>query len=143
WAMVWIEILSTPKKVINLVSGMFTVNSTDSNCPALKGKPKIFLQHMTKLDGFNFHHIGESNERELDLRDSFSIQLSSTVTGNTASTMGLWELRILLEEHAHNTHIEGLLSRLEVKIDTSKEHCDREYFAFDKNFFINPKECLE
>ncbi|CAL4064695.1 unnamed protein product, partial [Meganyctiphanes norvegica] len=148
---------------------------TDYNCRALKGKPKIFLQHMTRLDDFNSHHIGDSNERELDnfkshhigdsnerelddfkshhieesiereldLRDAFSIQLSSTVTGNTVSTMGLWELRILLEEHAHNTHIEGLLSRLEMKIDTSKEHCDREYFVFDKNFFINPKECLE
>lgn len=117
---------------------------TDTSCLALKRKPKLFFFHMTQMQKWE---ISEESPRK-ELRDAFVVRLVSKVGANGLHPKkGLWAWRNALEEHAHDTHLECLISKAEDYLHddacntrVSDEHFEREPCFLTGKFFLNPKK---
>ncbi|XP_071547584.1 uncharacterized protein [Panulirus ornatus] len=114
---------------------------TDSACPALKGKPKIFFFHMTNLhDWQQSAPLSPLNE----VRDAFVLRLISKANPNPVlqPSKGLQALQQALKDHAHDTHLERIVTMVEEHLDTShKVIC--QYGHFQKKFYFNPKKAKD
>lgn len=117
---------------------------TDTSCLALKRKHKFFFFHMTEIQKWEYPQ--ESPRKEL--RDAFIVRLVSKVDGNGLHpSKGLCAWRKALEEHAHDTHLESLVSKAEdylhdgaCNTKVSDEHFGRESCYLTGKLFLNPNK---
>ncbi|XP_042878714.1 uncharacterized protein LOC122257485 [Penaeus japonicus] len=116
---------------------------TEYSCPALKGKPKLFFLHMTELE-----EQKKPYESQRELKDTFVVRLSTKVSGTGDHPVaGLLAWRKALEEHAHDTHLESLISKAEMYLHdgassntVSNEHFAREVYGAPGKLFFNPSK---
>ncbi|XP_042883828.1 uncharacterized protein LOC122260554 [Penaeus japonicus] len=117
---------------------------TDTSCPGLSRKPKVFFFHMTEMQKWEIPQ--EKTQR--NLRDAFVVRLISKVSeSGVHPTKGLWAWRTALEEHAHDTHLESLISKAEYYLHcsdcssgVSDEHFQREMHHVTGKLFLNPNK---
>ncbi|XP_037803539.1 uncharacterized protein LOC119597942 [Penaeus monodon] len=117
---------------------------TDESCPALKEKPKLFFLHMTEAE--KWERTSETPGKEL--KDAFIVRLTTKVSETgTHPINGLSAWRKALEEHAHDTHLESLISKAEMYLHdgastngVSDEHFARELCTVTGKLFFNPSK---
>ncbi|XP_063600814.1 uncharacterized protein LOC134776970 [Penaeus indicus] len=117
---------------------------TDTSCLALKRKHKFFFFHMTEMQKWEYPR--ESPRKEL--RDAFVVRLVSKVDANglhPSKSLCAW--RKALEEHAHDTHLESLVSKAEDYLHEGAcntrvldEHFEREPCFLKGKLFLNPNK---
>ncbi|KAK4324212.1 hypothetical protein Pmani_005214 [Petrolisthes manimaculis] len=124
---------------------------TNTNCPALTGKPKFIFLHMTLLEE-NLKDTQSCTDE--DLRDTFILRLVSRLkhtvsTGQVDGThpaVGFVSLCKILADRAHDFHLEKIVSLAEEELAGNPSNKDnletftRQYSAFSKNFYLNPKK---
>ncbi|KAK4327535.1 hypothetical protein Pmani_002016 [Petrolisthes manimaculis] len=125
---------------------------TNTNCPALTGKPKFIFLHMTLLEE-NLKDTPSCTDE--DLRDTFILRLVSRLkhTGSTGQvygthpSVGFMSLCKILANRAQDSHLEKIVSLAEEELlagnPSNKDKLEtftRQYIAFSKNFYLNPKK---
>ncbi|XP_047487957.1 uncharacterized protein LOC125038516 isoform X2 [Penaeus chinensis] len=117
---------------------------TDTSCLALKRKPKFFFFHMTEMQ----ERVYPRESPRKELRDAFVVRLVSKVDANGLHpSKGLCAWKKALEEHAHDTHLESLVSKAEDYLHDGAcntrvmdEHFEREPCFLTGKFFLNPNK---
>ncbi|XP_068202072.1 uncharacterized protein [Palaemon carinicauda] len=124
------------------VSDLFHIFA-DSQCPALKGKPKLFFFHMTV-----FHNLQECCPLppNVDLRDAFAYFLVSSHSKNYEqhSEAGLETICTALERGSSTTDVENIMREAEEQLakNPNKQHNERFFIMpikFRRELFFNQK----